>query len=71
MSGIPAALIALSWLANEMLKKEKSMNIRWTGKRGGSDPVMVRWETKAAEFIQIEVSPSHILRIRIDKVKNK
>ena len=47
------------------------MNIRWAGKKGGGDPVMVRWETKVAEFIQIEVSPSHILRIRIAKVKNK
>lgn len=47
------------------------MNIRWTGKKHGCDPVMVRWETKTAEFIQIEVSPSHILRVKIDKAKNK
>ena len=47
------------------------MNIRWAGKQAGRNPVMVRWETKASEFIQIEVSPSHVLRIKIDKARNK
>ena len=47
------------------------MNIRWAGKKTGHNPVMVRWETKAAEFIQIEVSSSHMLRIKIDKTRNK
>jgi len=47
------------------------MNIRWANKKNGSNPVMVRWETKTAEFIQIDVSPSHIFRIKIDKLKNR
>ena len=47
------------------------MSIRWSNKKDGSNPVMVRWETKVAEFIQIEVSPSHVFRIRIDKHKDK
>ncbi len=46
------------------------MNIRWINKKGSS-PLMVRWETKTAEFIQINVSFSHVLRIKIDKLKNK
>ncbi len=47
------------------------MKIRWTGNKEGCEPVLVRWETKAAEFIQIEVSPLHVLRIKIDKSKNQ
>jgi hypothetical protein len=47
------------------------MNIRWVNKKNGSNPVMVRWETKTAEFIQIEISPLHIFKIRIDKLKTK
>ena len=32
-----------------------------------TNPVLIRWQTKAAEFLQIEISPSHIFRIKIDK----
>ncbi|MFH1867682.1 MAG: hypothetical protein ABH843_01805 [Candidatus Omnitrophota bacterium] len=35
------------------------------------NPTVTRWETKTAEFLQIELSPSHIFRIRIDKIENK
>ena len=31
------------------------------------NPMVTRWETKTAEFLQIEISPSHIFRIKIDK----
>ena len=47
--------------------KDSEMKIRWADEEHTYNPVMVRWETKTAEFLQIEVSPSHIFRIRIDK----
>jgi hypothetical protein len=31
------------------------------------NPVITKWQTKKASFLQIEISPSHILRIKIDK----
>lgn len=43
------------------------MNTRWMNKNNGYDPVVVKWETNAAKFMQIEISPLHILRIRLDK----
>ncbi len=45
------------------------MNMRRRGRNRAQKPVVVRWETNTAEFIQIDVSPMHILRIKIDKVK--
>ena len=47
------------------------MKVRWTDKKHTYNPVMVRWETETAEFLQIEVSPSHIFRIKVDKNENK
>ena len=47
------------------------MNIRWTDANHAYSAVVIRWETKTAEFLQIEVSPSHIFRIKIDKKKTK
>lgn len=35
------------------------------------NPIVTRWETKTAEFLQIELSPSHMFRIKIDKITNK
>jgi hypothetical protein len=30
-------------------------------------PILIRWRTQTAEFLEIEVSPSHIFRIKIDR----
>ncbi len=35
------------------------------------NPIVTRWETDTAEFLQIELSSSHIFRIKIDKILNK
>lgn len=39
--------------------------------KGNYECAIIRWETVAAMFLQIEFSPSHILRIRIDKKATK
>lgn len=46
------------------------MKMRLTDSKHTYDPVIVRWETQAAKFLQIELSPSHIFRIRMDKDVN-
>jgi hypothetical protein len=33
--------------------------------------VIISWHTESADFLQIEISPRHIFRIRIDRIKNK
>jgi hypothetical protein len=35
------------------------------------DPIIIRWQTKSADFLQIEISPTHIFRIKIDKIVKK
>ncbi|NQT95951.1 MAG: hypothetical protein HQ572_05815 [Candidatus Omnitrophica bacterium] len=47
------------------------MSIRWTDENHSYNPVMMRWETDTAEFFQLEVSPSHIFRVKIDKGEEK
>jgi hypothetical protein len=31
------------------------------------EPIVIRWETSVAEFLRIEISPSHIYILRVDK----
>lgn len=35
------------------------------------NPIVITWQTKMAKFIHIEISPSHIFRVKIDKVAKK
>ncbi|MDD5504900.1 MAG: hypothetical protein PHV77_06315 [Candidatus Omnitrophica bacterium] len=34
-------------------------------------PMITRWQTRNADFMQIEISPVHVLRIKIDKAVKK
>jgi len=43
------------------------MSMRWTDKTHKYDAVMVKWETQEAEFLQLEITPHHIIRIKIDR----
>ncbi|MFC1806968.1 hypothetical protein ACFL0T_01180 [Candidatus Omnitrophota bacterium] len=43
------------------------MSRRWVKDESGYRPVVVKWETQSAQFLQIEVSPLHVFRIKIDK----
>lgn len=43
----------------------------WPNFDDSYETAIVTWETKAAKFIQIEISPFHIFRIKIDKVISK
>ena len=43
------------------------MNMRWADNTHRYDAVMVKWETQEAEFLQLEITPHHIIRIKIDK----
>jgi hypothetical protein len=36
-----------------------------------ANPRVVTWETQWAKFLHIEISPSHILRVKIDKHNKK
>ncbi len=52
---------------DEHIRYDKEEEMRWPGLKHANNPIVTRWETKAAEFLQIEISPSHTFRIRIDK----
>jgi len=41
--------------------------MRWTDSSHSYNPVILKWETDSAEFFQLEISPAHIFRIKIDK----
>jgi hypothetical protein len=43
------------------------MRDRWNEVQNIYEPVIIRWETSVAEFLKIEISPSHIYILRIDK----
>ena len=43
------------------------MSMRWTDNTHRYDAVMVKWETQEAEFLQLEITPYHIIRIKVDK----
>jgi hypothetical protein len=34
-------------------------------------PIVLRWHTASADFLQIKISSAHILRVRIDKKAGK
>lgn len=45
--------------------------MRWSDLKGSYDPIVVAWETNTARFIYVEISPSHIFRVKIDKIVNE
>lgn len=49
----------------------KNMNKRLDQKINVKNPTIIRWYTEAADFLQIEISPTHIVRIKIDKPVTK
>jgi hypothetical protein len=47
------------------------MNSRPERKMYIKNPVVIRWQTESADFLQIEISPTHIFRIKVDKLFKK
>ena len=47
------------------------MNNRLEQKINIENPTIIRWYTETADFLQIEISPAHILRIKIDRILKK
>ena len=43
------------------------MSMRWIDKAHQYDAVIVKWETQEAEFLQLEITPYHVIKIKIDK----
>ena len=47
------------------------MSMRWTDNTHRYDAVIVKWETQEAEFLQLEITPYHVIKIKIDKSVTK
>ena len=43
------------------------MSMRSTDNTLRYDAVIVKWETQEAEFLQLEITPYHVIKIKIDK----
>jgi len=46
---------------------ERPMKMRQSDIKHTCKPTIMQWETEMAKFIQIEVSPSHIFIVKMDK----
>ncbi|MFA5068751.1 MAG: hypothetical protein WC300_00800 [Candidatus Omnitrophota bacterium] len=44
------------------------MHKRFELKSNMKCPIIIRWRTKDADFMQIEISPVRILRIKVDRL---